>query len=74
MAARYIVDSLGPSDMAAVVFPRDAGHTQDFTSDRRKLLAAIDQFDPREPDMSCRCARQRRAEAAATCRTGWSRS
>ena len=51
MAARYIVDSLGPSDIAAVVFPRDAGLTVDFTSDRRKLLEAIDQFDPREPDM-----------------------
>ena len=50
-AARYIVDGLGPSDIAAVVFPRDAGLTQDFTSDRSKLLTAIDQFDPREPEM-----------------------
>jgi VWFA-related protein len=51
MAARYVIDNLGASDIAAVVFPRDAGLTVDFTSDRRKLLEAIDQFDPREPDM-----------------------
>src|SRR5262245_61523907 len=51
MAGRYIIDNLGPSDIAAVIFPRDAGLTVDFTSDRRKLLEAIDQFDPREPDM-----------------------
>jgi len=47
---RYLIDSLGPSDMAAVVFPRDAGLTEDFTLDRRKLLAAVDRFDPREPE------------------------
>jgi len=46
--ARYIIDSLGPSDVAAVVFPHEAGYTQDFTSDRMKLLRAIDQFDPKE--------------------------
>jgi VWFA-related protein len=50
-AGRYIVDGLGPSDVAAVVFPRDAGLTQDFTTDRSRLLRAIDQFDPREPDL-----------------------
>jgi len=44
--ARYVVDQLGPSDVAAVVFPLDAGKTQDFTDDRSKLLAAIDRFDP----------------------------
>jgi VWFA-related protein len=48
--ARYIVDQLGPSDQAAVVFPLDAGKTQDFTDDRVKLLAAIDRFAPREPE------------------------
>ena len=44
--ARYIVDQLGPSDMAAVVFAHNAGRTQDFTSDRAKLLDAIDRFQP----------------------------
>ena len=47
---RYIVDNLGPSDIAAVVFPRDAGNTEDFTSDRSKLIDAINKFDPHEPD------------------------
>ena len=47
---RYIVEGLGPSDIAAVVFPRDAGLTTEFTNDRTKLLAAIERFDPREPD------------------------
>src|SRR5262245_21243391 len=47
---RYIVEGLGPSEIAAVVYPRDAGITEDFTSDRTKLLAAIDRFDPREHD------------------------
>ena len=46
--ARYIVDSMGPSDVAAVIYPHEAGKTQDFTSDRMKLLRAIDQFDPKE--------------------------
>jgi VWFA-related protein len=45
-AARYIVDRLGPSDMAAVVYAHNAGRTQDFTSDRAKLLDAIDRFQP----------------------------
>ncbi len=44
--ARYIVDQLGPSDMAAVVYAHNAGRTQDFTSDRSKLLDAIDRFQP----------------------------
>jgi VWFA-related protein len=44
--ARYIVDRLGPSDMAAVVYAHNAGRTQDFTNDRAKLLDAIDRFQP----------------------------
>jgi VWFA-related protein len=47
---RRIIEGLGPSDVAAVVFPLDAGNTEDFTSDRGKLLDAVDRFDPREPD------------------------
>ena len=47
---RAVVDSLAPSDVAAVIYPRDAGLSQDFTTDRRKLLDAIQKFDPQEPD------------------------
>jgi VWFA-related protein len=46
--ARYVVDSMGPSDVAAIIYPQEAGYTQDFTSDRMKLLRAIDHFDPKE--------------------------
>jgi VWFA-related protein len=45
---RFVIDQLGPSDIAAVVFPQEAGKTVDFTGDRQKLLAAIDKFDPPE--------------------------
>lgn len=44
--ARAIVDRLGPSDMAAVVYAQNSGRTQDFTSDRTRLLDAIDRFQP----------------------------
>lgn len=44
--ARAVVDRLGPSDVAAVVYAQNAGRTQDFTSDRTKLLDAIDRFQP----------------------------
>ena len=49
-AGRHVIDDLGPSDVAAVVFARDAGKTQDFTDDRAKLIEAIDRFIPREPE------------------------
>ena len=45
---RYLVDQLAPSDVGAVIFPQMAGKTQDFTTDRQKLVAAIDKFDPPE--------------------------
>ena len=45
---RYLVDQLSPSDVAAVIFPQQAGKTQDFTTDRQKLISAIDKFDPPE--------------------------
>ena len=48
--ARYIVDSLGPSDVAAVVYPFKPGRTEDFTADRAKLLSAIDKLDPEQPE------------------------
>jgi VWFA-related protein len=45
-AARYVIDQLGPSDMAAVLHAHHSGRTQDFTSDRGRLLASIDAFVP----------------------------
>ncbi|HYN08183.1 MAG TPA: VWA domain-containing protein [Vicinamibacterales bacterium] len=45
---RYVIDQLGPSDVAAVIFPQQAGKTQDFTDDRAKLIEAVDKFDPPE--------------------------
>lgn len=42
--ARGVVERLGAGDVAAVIFSRDNSTSQEFTSDRRKLLAAIDTF------------------------------
>jgi VWFA-related protein len=39
---RDVVEQMGPSDLAAVVFTRDNRRPQDFTADRARLLAAID--------------------------------
>jgi len=44
--ARNIIDKLGPNDLTAVVFTGDNRKTQDFTSDKTKLLAALDRFNP----------------------------
>jgi VWFA-related protein len=41
---RRIVDRLGPADLAAVVFTRDNSGAQPFTSDRSRLLRAVDKF------------------------------
>lgn len=46
-AARHVIDLLGASDRAAVVFAQDAGKTQDFTDDHGKLVDAIDRLQPR---------------------------
>jgi VWFA-related protein len=40
--AKTVVKELGPDDLAAVVFTEHAKTAQNFTSDRRLLLAAID--------------------------------
>ncbi|MEO8483308.1 MAG: VWA domain-containing protein [Acidobacteriota bacterium] len=48
-AARHVIDLLGPSDRAAVVFAQDAGKTQDFTDDRAKLIEAVDRLQPHQP-------------------------
>ena len=44
--ARSLVDKLGPSDLASVVFTLDNSHAESFTNDRAKLRAAIDTFKP----------------------------
>jgi VWFA-related protein len=41
-----IVDRLGPSDLAAVVFPGTGALSEDFTGDRWKLRQAVDALDP----------------------------
>ena len=54
--ARNAVDELGPADLAAVVFTF-MGEAQNFTSDRSRLLAAIDSYVPKqrggEPPLPC---------------------
>ena len=44
--ARAAIDQLGPSDMAAVVFTF-LGRVQNFTSDRSRLLRAVDSYTPK---------------------------
>ena len=44
--AASIIDKLGPDDLTAVVFTGDNRKTQDFTSDKTKLIAALDRFNP----------------------------
>ena len=44
--ARDVVERLGPNDLAAVVFTF-SGKAQNFTSDRRQLIAAVDSFTPK---------------------------
>jgi len=52
--ARRLVSRLGATDLAAVMFTRDNSHGQLFTSDRAKLLAAINAFAPRFRGMLAR--------------------
>jgi len=42
--ARDFVNRLGPSDLAAVIFTRDNRHAVDFTSDRARLLSAVNKM------------------------------
>ena len=41
-----IIEGLAPSDLGAVVFTADNRNAQEFTSDRQKLRAALDRFNP----------------------------
>ncbi len=40
----YFVDRLGPDDMAAIVFTKNNRNAMDFTSDRARLHAMIEEF------------------------------
>jgi hypothetical protein len=42
--AKSVVDKLGPNDLMSVSFTRDNRGSQDFTTDRARLLRAIDTF------------------------------
>jgi VWFA-related protein len=44
--AHEVVASMSPGDLAAVVFTADNRRAQNWTTDRAKLLAAIDLFEP----------------------------
>ena len=50
--ANKVIDRLGPSDLAAVVFTRDNRSSQDFTADRARLRAAVDRFKVGFRDMA----------------------
>lgn len=41
---RAVINRMGPSDLAAVVYTAENQHSQDFTSDRTRLLAAVDRM------------------------------
>ena len=43
--AASIIDKLGPDDLTAIVFTGDNRKTQDFTTDKNKLRAALDKFN-----------------------------
>jgi VWFA-related protein len=41
--AKAAIDALGPDDLAAVLFAKNAHSSQEFTTDRRSLRAAVDE-------------------------------
>ena len=49
--SKRVIDRLGPSDLAAVIFTRDNRNSQDFTADRARLLAAVEKFNGGFRDM-----------------------
>jgi VWFA-related protein len=44
--AREVIERLGPSDLAAVLFTRNNRNSQDVTSDRALLTRAVDKLSP----------------------------
>jgi VWFA-related protein len=45
-AARSVIEKLSPSDRVAVVLSAESVHAQDFTSDRARMLAAVERVHP----------------------------
>lgn len=43
---RSIIDNLGPADLTAIIYTQDSRNMQEFTTDRARLLAAVDRFHP----------------------------
>ena len=41
---RAVINGMGPADLAAVVYTAQNHHSQDFTSDRSRLLAAVERM------------------------------
>lgn len=50
-AARAFIERLGPNDLAAVLFTMRNQHAQDYTSDKARLLRAVDRFEVGMRDM-----------------------
>ena len=50
--ARRVIDRLGPSDLAAIIFTRDNHNSQDYTADRARLRAAVNKFSVGFRDMA----------------------
>ena len=44
--AAQIIEKFGPNDLVAIVFTGDNRKTQDFTTDKTKLKAALENFNP----------------------------
>jgi VWFA-related protein len=42
--ARAVIDHMGPEDLAAVVYTVNQHNGQEFTTDRARLVAAVDRF------------------------------
>ena len=49
--ARRFIEKLGPTDLMAIVFTLNNKHAQDYTSDRARLLSAVDKFNVGFRDM-----------------------
>ena len=49
--ARRFIEQLGPTDLLAIVFTLDNRNAQDYTADRKRLLATVDKFDVGFRDM-----------------------
>jgi VWFA-related protein len=47
MMVRKVVDRLGPNDLTAVVYTSSKRYGQNFTTDKARLLAAVDRFNGR---------------------------